>query len=422
MRILFLHRDFPGSFRSIAQAFGALPDTTVLFLSEHGQRQLRLPGVRRLRLAGPMAMPAGNENIPSEPKDLCEAEITLMMRRASRAANAMLRLRKEGFAPDIVCGSASDGHSFYARDIFPDAFLVTHADWFHTLGDTQAFFRKKPPFATDFALPRVRNLCQYNALVDCNLAITSTQWQKQQYPAPFSERIHVIHSGTDTQYFTPAYGSRFLSETCDLTGVRELVTFSFHGSATARGLPQFFAALPSLLARRPQCHVLIMASTPTDDPAKCRKIEESLNNLALPPAARKRIHIEDFASIENYRRLLRASTVHVYITAPFTLSAGLFEAMSCGCMVAGSDTAPVSEVIRHGENGFLFDFWNSDQLANTLTDMLDVMLERSPQLMALREQARQTVLTHYDLATQSALHRDYILNAWQEHKRRVPTE
>lgn len=434
MRILFLHRDFPGAFRHLSHAFGALPDATVLFLSERGRRDLRLPGVRRLRLAMPtpiVSNPISPHPIPSDtsdcrpdlkPTDICETEITLMLRRAARAANAMSRLRKEGFVPDIICGASSDGHSFYARDIFPEALLVTLADWFYTQGDNAAFFRRqmKDAPATNFALPRVRNLCQYNALGDCDLAFTSSAWQKQQYPPAFAKHIHVIHDGIDSQYFAPAYGSRFSSEDCDLTGVSELVTFSFQGSATSRGLPQFFAALPALLARRTQCHVLVMASTSAATPSSRRDMEQELNALSLPAAARKRVHIHDFASLENYRRLLQSSTVHVYMTAPFTLSAGLFEAMSCGCLVAGSDTAPVREVIRHGENGFLFDFWDSDQLAdmlsNMLADMLDVMLERSPRLMALREQARKTVLEHYDLATQSTLLRDFILNAWQHHK------
>jgi glycosyltransferase involved in cell wall biosynthesis len=40
--------------------------------------------------------------------------------------------------------------------------------------------------------------------------------------------------------------------------------------------------------------------------------------------------------------------------------------MASGCLVIGSDTAPVREVIKHGYNGLLVDFFDSDKIAETV--------------------------------------------------------
>jgi glycosyltransferase involved in cell wall biosynthesis len=62
-------------------------------------------------------------------------------------------------------------------------------------------------------------------------------------------------------------------------------------------------------------------------------------------------------------RLMASSDLHVYLTVPFVLSWSMMDAMSCGAVVLGSSTAPVTEMIRDGENGLLADFFNPDEFA-----------------------------------------------------------
>lgn len=60
----------------------------------------------------------------------------------------------------------------------------------------------------------------------------------------------------------------------------------------------------------------------------------------------------------SFIKLLQLSTVHVYLTYPFVLSWSLLEAMSAGCAIVASDTAPVREVINHNETGLWVDFFD----------------------------------------------------------------
>ena len=94
-----------------------------------------------------------------------------------------------------------------------------------------------------------------------------------------------------------------------------------------------------------------------------------------------------------YLDLLRVSSAHVYLTYPFVLSWSCLEAMAVGCLMVASDTAPVREVIRDGENGLMVPFFDQDRLVATISRALDDkdLGDR------LRSAARQTVVERFDL-------------------------
>jgi glycosyltransferase involved in cell wall biosynthesis len=75
----------------------------------------------------------------------------------------------------------------------------------------------------------------------------------------------------------------------------------------------------------------------------------------------------------------------------------LLEAMAAGCAIVASRTPPVEEVIRDGENGYLVDFFDSDSLADRVSEML---LHRDRQ-EGIRAAARRTVVERFDLATKA---------------------
>ena len=106
-----------------------------------------------------------------------------------------------------------------------------------------------------------------------------------------------------------------------------------------------------------------------------------------------RVHFAGTVSYEDFIPLMQLSQVHVYLTYPFVLSWSLLEAMSCGCAVVGSNTAPVREVIEHRHNGLLVDFFQPNQLAESITELL------SNRALAkeLGHAARQTVLQRFEL-------------------------
>ena len=82
-----------------------------------------------------------------------------------------------------------------------------------------------------------------------------------------------------------------------------------------------------------------------------------------------------------------------HISYPFVLSWSMLEAMSAGALVVGSNTPPVAEVIRDGENGRLVEFFDVKAWSNVLIDSL----ARPDDMLAMRRAGRQAVIEHYDL-------------------------
>ncbi len=106
-----------------------------------------------------------------------------------------------------------------------------------------------------------------------------------------------------------------------------------------------------------------------------------------------RVHFLGKVSYEAFIRLLQVSRVHVYLTYPFVLSWSMLEAMSAGCLVIGSRTQPVEEVIQHGANGLLVDFFSPAEVSERVIEALSDRRVHA----SIRQNARQTIVEQYDL-------------------------
>jgi glycosyltransferase involved in cell wall biosynthesis len=67
--------------------------------------------------------------------------------------------------------------------------------------------------------------------------------------------------------------------------------------------------------------------------------------------------------------------------------------MSAGCLVIGSNTAPVRDVLNES-NGLLVPFFDTERLATAVVGAL----AQPQRYRQIRTAARQTILDHYDLA------------------------
>jgi glycosyltransferase involved in cell wall biosynthesis len=207
----------------------------------------------------------------------------------------------------------------------------------------------------------------------------------------------VVHEGVDTHAIRRRKGVRTtLPDGCTLSEGDEVVTFVARGLEPYRGFHVFMRALPDILARRPAAQIVMVGG---DDPHYGSKPREggSWKEVLLAELGDRldlsRVHFTGKVPHETLLGLLSLSMAHVYLTYPFVLSWSMLESMSLGCLVIGSATAPVQEVIEHGRNGLLVDFFSPDQVAETVVRALADPAAHAP----LRAAARRTVVEQYDL-------------------------
>jgi len=400
MRILFLHSNFPAQFRHLAAVLGQDPNHQVVFGTTRFEGNL--PGVHKMlyQESRPVA-PQTHPYVRSLEAAVLQGQAVYRMAQ---------RLKAQGFIPDVVFGHSGWGPTLFIKDLFPQAKLCCYFEWFYHAHGSDADFDSTDPLDADAeARIRVKNAPILLDLCACDAGLSPTDWQRQQFPAEFHHKIAVRHDGVNTAFFQPKAGAKLKLPAIglELTAVDEVVTYTTRGMEPYRGFPQFMEAVSLIQARRPNCHVVVVGD---DRVAYGKSLADGktykqlmLDSLVLD---RDRLHFTGSLPYSQYLQVLQASSAHIYLTRPFVLSWSMLEAMAAGCLVIGSNTEPVREVITDGKNGLLVDFFSPTEIA----DRVDEVLDHPDRFTSMREQSRHTILQHYNLAQLLPQHLQWLNN------------
>ncbi|MBD2183828.1 glycosyltransferase family 4 protein [Aerosakkonema funiforme] len=385
MRILFLHPNFPAQFRHVATLLGKDPNNEVVFATKIENAEWQIPGVRKVLFKVSREARAETHHY------------VRFLENGVLHGQGMFRvaeqLKAEGFVPDVIYGHSGWGPTLFMKDAFPNSQLMCYFEWFyHAIGSDADFDPAEPLSVDDMARIRIKNAPILIDLYSCDWGISPTHWQKSQFPEEFHSKITVLHDGVDTDYFKPNPDAKLILPNLDLSGVDEIVTYVGRGMEPYRGFPEFIESLAYVQERRPNCHVVIVGSDRVCYGRSLPNNETYKDHmLKKVPLDLSRIHFVGSLPYGLYLKVIQASSAHIYLTRPFVLSWSMIEAMSTGCLVIGSDTPPVREIIRDGENGLLVDFFSPKQIA----DRIDEVLDHPTRMAEIRQKARQTVLEQY---------------------------
>lgn len=390
MKILLVHQNFPGQFLYLAPELKRRGHDVVALTDMVNKRE---SDVRTLRYRhDPVRVDAQVSRLGRN--------YTTQSDRGVTVARACLRLRNEsGYVPDVIFGHSGWGETLFLKEVWPEAKLIVYAEFYYQGRGADVGF---DPEAGDgsfdhvlIAQGRAAHLGQ--SLLHADAGVSPTEWQASTYPPALRRMIEVIFDGVDSAAVKPN-----LSASVTLPNGRvlhagdEVLTFVNRNLEPYRGYHIFMRALPDVLSARPDAQVVIVGGDDVSygpapkDGRRWRDVylDEVKGRLDL-----SRVHFLGKVPYPTFVSLMQVSRAHAYLTYPFVLSWSMLEAMSAGALVIASDTAPVREVIRHGENGLLVDFFDIAGWSRTLIQAL----EKPEQFLPLREAARKTVLERYDL-------------------------
>ncbi|HKK23767.1 MAG TPA: glycosyltransferase family 4 protein [Pseudohaliea sp.] len=396
MKILFCHQNFPGQYKHIAPAIARRPGVEAVCIGEQvNTNRIDPAGLPPgLRLA-PYETPRG----PSPDTHHYIRGFEGHVRRGQAVARKAVELRQQGFVPDVIAAHPGWGEALFLKDVFPRAPLLAFAEFFYRArGSDVGFDPEYPVTFDDHCRVRVKNATLILSLEAADWIVCPTRWQARQLPAGFAERLSIVHDGIDTERVHPDPSARLTlaDSNLELKAGDEVITFVNRNLEPYRGFHVFLRALPEIQRRRPRAHVLILGgddvsygkALPEGETYRQRLLAELGDRLDL-----SRLHFLGRIPYGQFLKVLQVSAVHVYLTYPFVLSWSMLEAMAAGCLVIGSATPPVAEVLEDGKTGLLVDFFDRDGIA----ERIDGVLDHPDRMQALRTRARQAVIDGYDL-------------------------
>ena len=379
MHVLFVHRTFPGQFGNIASHLAHLDGYRCTFISRDP------PGSQN----GIQKVQYRQGDLPA-PRSFLSQDFDEGLSDAVGVYEALSDLG-HSIQPDLIVGHGGWGSTLLLPELYPDVPIIDYFEYFYRTRGSAIDFRTDWPAPDEYILRhRLQNAMIMLHLEYCTAGYTPSRFQHGLLPRPYGPKVRVIHDGIDTGFWRRTVDPiRAQSDT-------RIVTYVARGLEAMRGFDIFMRVAKRIYEAFPNVVFLVVGWDTV----------EYGHDLSLIPENSFKEHVlkQDDYDLERIRflgplpsedlvRILSLSDLHIYLTVPFVVSWSLLNAMSCGCTVLASNTAPVQEIVRHEQNGLLGEFFDVEGLAASALAVL-----RDPgRFRRLGSAAEETIRREYSL-------------------------
>ncbi|MGH1427705.1 MAG: glycosyltransferase [Arenicella sp.] len=397
INILFIHPNFPGQFKALLHDLVAVPNAKVAFITRHPNATMEGVDIHRYVL-------------PEEAGDGSQNTTHVLLRGANanlfethEVTKTALQLKeKNAFIPHVVIGHIGWSGTLFIKDVFPSTKVIGYCEWFYRPETSWEYFCANAESHTNaeqvLSLEqrtriRMQNVSATLCLESMDVGVSPMLWQRSVHPKAHQNRIEVIHEGIDTDLCKPYEQDDLNIPGAKLGKTEKIVTFISRSLEPARGFFTFMEAVEKLCKMDKNVQFVVVGrersaySVSTGEGPSYK--QQAMDKYDCDWS---RVHFTGKLSYEHYLTVLRNSSVHVYLSSPLFLSWSLLEAMSTACSIVSSNNAPVNEVIEHDVTGRLVSFFDADELAKQVDDLLR---DRAAALR-LGQAARDLVIERYD--------------------------
>ena len=333
LKVLFLHPNFPGQFKYLAQYLAKKNEVYFLCQTHYGRK---LKGVEKICLKGGL----GHDEL--EKKKLHAEQKSIEMGR--QYMKGMQKLQQKGWNPDLIISHSGFGCGLYAKAVFKEAYLIAYLEWWFANKSEMLSYDETNPYlkiTKDSALDLwKRNMSVSLELVTAEKIVSPTKWQKDQAPEVIKNNVKVIPEGVDTKQFNPI----------KYKGSDIYITYGTRGMEPIRGFDKFIKSIPSLVKKWPQVRIEIAGDDQIcyagTKPKNAKSWGEWAKNYLREYNVEDKVIFKGRLNSKSYTEWLQNSFCHVYFTHPFVVSWSLIEAYCCGVPIVASKIRATHDICQ----------------------------------------------------------------------------
>ena len=334
MRILFCNYSFPGRLAPLAAWLASRPGNEVLFASCFERRNFKIDGVRQVYTKLKSAKTPSDSS-----QDAFLVFLSGSVRIGRKMQSTLTYLRETGFVPDIILYSSMNGPALFLRQVYPESFMIAYLDEI-LLKDAES---------TGDCSQIASDLISIHS-VSADMCYAFTKKQIERCPGRLGELYHVLPPAVDDSFFCREQALPFNAGGHTFPGSEKMLSVAVKDEKFVRSRELWKILLEFLQIRK---NVHICFSAPKENVK--RLIVRALH--CLPQELREKTSVLGFLKLEDYRNMLCASSVRLYLADAAITPNELLEASSCGSIVLTSIPPESDDAITS-----LFPHWSGTHI------------------------------------------------------------